>query len=257
MDITYGFAAKDFNAMAIATKQTTEKPYRVLIVEDEPDQQELLRYNLTRDGFDVSCAGTGSQALALLEAETPDVIVLDLMLPGVDGLEVCRTIRRRPQTQHVPIVMLTARSEDSDIVTGLELGADDYVTKPYSPRVLLARVRAVMRARAMGANGNDEGETIIKHGELEVRPERFEATIDGEPVGLSGTEFRILVLLAGKPGRVFTRAQIIAAVHGENCAVTDRSVDVHVFWLRQKLGATGRLIEAVRGVGYRFRDTGH
>ena len=231
---------------------------RLLVVEDEPDQQELLRYNLTRDGFDVSCAGTGSQALALLEDDTPDVIVLDLMLPGVDGLEVCRMIRRRPETQSVPIVMLTARSEDSDIVTGLELGADDYVTKPYSPRVLLARVRAVMRARAAGINGSGSGdeEVVIQHGELEVRPERFEATINGEPIKLSGTEFRILTLLAGKPGRVFTRAQIIAAVHGDNCAVTDRSVDVHVFWLRQKLGTTGRLIEAVRGVGYRFRDLG-
>lgn len=242
--------------MTQPSQETLEGRYRALVVEDEPDQRELLRYNLARNGFEVYCAETGSRALAILEEQTPDVIVLDLMLPGMDGLQVCQSIRSRTETSAIPIVMLTARGEDTDIVAGLELGADDYITKPYSPRVLLARVKAVMRSRSKSdGNGQPAGdEPIIRHGDLVIRPERFEVSIDSKPIKLSGTEFRMLVLLAGKPGRVFTRAQIIAAVHGNNCAVTDRSVDVHIFWLRQKLGSAGQLVEAVRGVGYRFRD---
>jgi len=227
---------------------------RVLVVEDEPDQQELLRYNLSREGYRVATADDGRSAIEAVEDTTPDLIVLDLMLPGVDGLEVCRRLRSNPRTAGIPIVMLTAKSEDSDVVTGLEVGADDYVTKPYSPRVLLARVRAVLRTRRQNPDGQESGERTIRHGSLEIRPDRFEATVSGESVKLSGTEFRMLTLLAGKPGRVFTRAQIIRNVHGDNAAVTDRSVDVHIFWLRQKLGEVGQAIEAVRGVGYRFRD---
>lgn len=227
---------------------------RVLVVEDEPDQQELLCYNLSREGYRVATAADGRSAMEAVEDAVPDLIVLDLMLPGVDGLEVCRQVRSNPRTAGVPIVMLTAKSEDSDVVTGLEVGADDYVTKPYSPRVLLARVRAVLRTRRQSPEGQDDGERTIRHGSLLIRPDRFEATVNGEAVKLSGTEFRMLTLLAGKPGRVFTRAQIIRNVHGENVAVTDRSVDVHIFWLRQKLGDVGQSIEAVRGVGYRFRD---
>jgi len=244
--------------MTTATKNapsTTERG-RVLIVEDEPDQQELLRYNLAREGYDVRTAEDGRQALAMIRDDPPDLIVLDLMLPGVDGLEVCRKVRNEPATSGVPIVMLTAKSEDSDVVTGLELGADDYVTKPYSPRVLLARVRAVLRTRRTSAErGPDQAEQTIEYRDLVIKPDRFEATLAGKQLPLSGTEFRMLSLLAAKPGRVFTRAQMIRNVHGENCAVTDRSVDVHIFWLRQKLGARGRMIEAVRGVGYRFRES--
>jgi two-component system phosphate regulon response regulator PhoB len=230
---------------------------RILVVEDEPDQQELLRYNLVREGYEVACVDDGAEALEQVDDQLPDLIVLDLMLPGLDGLEVCRRLRRRPETAAVPIVMLTAKGEDSDVVAGLELGADDYVTKPYSPRVLLARVKAVLRARGRTAASpaETEKEKVIRHKDLVIRPDRFEVEVAEKPVNLSGTEFRILALLAGKPGRVFTRAQIIRGVHGENCAVTDRSVDVHIFWLRNKLGGRGRLIEAVRGVGYRFRDT--
>ncbi len=230
---------------------------RVLVVEDEPDQQELLRFNLTREGYHVSCADDGREAMEMIRnGEVPDLVVLDLMLPGMDGLEVCKSIRRDAKTAHLPIVMLTAKAEDSDVVTGLELGADDYVTKPYSPRVLLARVKAVLRTRQIAAGSDESGqEPVIRHKDLVIRPDRFEATVGGHPVKLSGTEFRMLALLASRPGRVFTRARIIKNVHGENCAVTDRSVDVHIFWLRQKLGARGRMIEAVRGVGYRFRET--
>jgi len=229
---------------------------RILVVEDEPDQQELLRYNLAREGFAVRCAEDGREALHMAREEKPDLIVLDLMLPGLDGLEVCRNLRSDPNTSGVPIVMLTAKSEDSDVVTGLELGADDYVTKPYSPRVLLARVKAVMRTRINMQHVDEEAmaEQTIQRRDLVIKPERFEVTLNGKPIRLSGTEFRMLAMLAAKPGRVFTRGQIISAVHGDNCAVTDRSVDVHIFWLRQKLGARGRMIEAVRGVGYRFRE---
>jgi two-component system phosphate regulon response regulator PhoB len=228
----------------------------ILVVEDEPDQQELLRFNLAREGYKVSCADNGREAVKMILAEPPDLVVLDLMLPGIDGLEVCKAMRKHATTAHVPIVMLTAKAEDSDVVTGLELGADDYVTKPYSPRVLLARVKAVLRTRRTRPGAETApGETIIRHRDLVIRPDRFEVFVADRPVRLSGTEFRMLVLLASRPGRVFTRAQIIRSVHGETCAVTDLSVDVHIFWLRQKLGARGRLIEAVRGVGYRFRET--
>jgi DNA-binding response OmpR family regulator len=230
---------------------------RVLVVEDEPDQQELLRYNLTREGYQVTCAEDGRQALAAVRNQPLELIVLDLMLPGMDGLEVCRTLRSDPTTASIPILMLTAKAEDSDVVAGLELGADDYVTKPYGPRILLAWIRAVLRTRAASSvtkPADQQAEAVIRHRNLVIMPERFEATVNDKPVQLSGTEFKMLVLLASKPGRVFTRAQIIRGVHGENAAVTDRSVDVHIFWLRQKLGVCGRWIEAVRGVGYRFRD---
>lgn len=238
--------------------QVNEATRHVLIVEDEPDQQELLRFNLSREGFQVSCAENGRQALEMIRHALPDLVLLDLMLPGMDGLEVCRQIRRDAAMAHVPIVMLTAKAEDSDVVAGLELGADDYITKPYSPRVLLARVRAVMRMRKRAGAGTTitaNGEQVIRHKDLVIKPERFEVTVASKPVALSGTEFRILTLLAGRPGRVFTREQMIKSVHGDNCAVTDRSVDVHIFWLRQKLGARGRMVEAVRGVGYRFKES--
>ncbi|NBC95302.1 MAG: response regulator [Deinococcus-Thermus bacterium] len=241
--------------MTARTPETTPGDRaRVLVVEDEPDQQELLRFNLSRDGYDVACANDGREAMDMIRNQAPDLVVLDLMLPGMDGLEVCKQIRRESEMAHLPIVMLTAKAEDSDVVTGLELGADDYVTKPYSPRVLLARVKAVLRGRHAKAGEEGTGEQVIRHKDLVIRPDRFEVTIGGEAIKLSGTEFRMLALLASRPGRVFTRAQIIKTVHGDNCAVTDRSVDVHIFWLRQKLGARGRLIEAVRGVGYRFRE---
>ena len=238
-----------------ATRASGNGRGHIVVVEDEPDQQELLRYNLAREGFEVSCVDDGRAAVSLIRRMSPDLVVLDLMLPGMDGLEVCKTIRREAEIAHPPVVMLTAKGEDSDVVTGLELGADDYVTKPYSPRVLLARIKAVLRGREQNAAGDaDDSEPVIRHRDLVIRPDRFEVTVAEKPVKLSGTEFRLLMLLANRPGRVFTRAQIIKNVHGDNCAVTDRSVDVHIFWLRQKLGSRGRLIEAVRGVGYRFRE---
>jgi len=244
--------------MEAGSVQASTHQGRVLVVEDELDQQELLRFNLRRAGYVVSATDDGHEALRLAVDEPPDAVVLDVMLPGMDGVEVCRRLRAQPQTAHIPVLMLTAKTEDSDMVAGLDAGADDYITKPYSPSVLLARVKAVLRQTQRRTTAAVEsGEATIRHQDLVIRPDRFEVTLAEKPIRLSGTEFRMLALLASRPGYVFSREQIIRSVHGGDCAVTNRSVDVHIFWLRQKLGPRGRLIEAVRGVGYRFRDPGH
>jgi two-component system alkaline phosphatase synthesis response regulator PhoP len=224
---------------------------RLLVVDDEEDILELVQYNLHRSGYDVTAVSSGEEALKAARSARPDLVVLDLMLPGVDGLEVCRLLKRDVRTSDLPIVMLTARGEEGDIVKGLELGADDYVTKPFSPKVLVARVRAVLRRR--GVANADETQRV-EQGSLVIDPRRHEVLVDGAPVVMTATEFRIVHLLARRPGWVFTRQQIIDAVQGEDVAVTLRSVDVHVVALRRKLGAAGDLIETVRGVGYRFHD---
>ena len=224
---------------------------RALVVDDEEDILELVQFTLGRDGFDVTCVASGELALRSARASPPDVVVLDLMLPGVDGLEVCRLLRRDNRTKDVPVVMLTARGEEGDVVKGLEIGADDYVTKPFSPRVLLARVRAVLRRR--GAELADQT-AVVQRGTLSMDPRRHEVRADGASVTLTRTEFGLLHLLLRRPGWVFTRQQIIDQVQGEDVAVTHRSVDVHVVALRRKLGVSGAAIETVRGVGYRFRD---
>lgn len=224
---------------------------RVLVVDDEEDILELVRYNLAKEGYKVRCVATGEDALAAARQEVPDLIVLDLMLPGVDGLEVCRILRRDPKTAHVPIIMLTAKGEEADVVAGLELGADDYVTKPFSPRVLLARVKAVLRRRT--AREPEENMTL-RVGDIVIDPQRHEVLVRGKPVNLTYVEFRLLHYLARRPGWVFTRQQIIDNVRGDNYPVTDRSVDVQVVGLRRKLGSCGHLIETVRGVGYRFKE---
>ncbi len=223
----------------------------ILVVEDEEDILELVTYNLVREGYTVAGVHTGEEALIAVNRELPDLIVLDLMLPGLDGLEVCRQVKSDPRSQAVPIVMLTAKSEESDIVAGLELGAEDYITKPFSPRVFLARVRAVLRRK--NKQVEDETTTLRVH-ELVIHPGRHEVkTGDGE-VELTSTEFKILHFLARRPGWVFTRKQIVDAVHGMNYPVTDRSVDFQIVGLRKKLGAAGAYIETIRGVGYRFKE---
>lgn len=226
----------------------------ILLVEDEQDLLELLSYNLSREGFQVETATTGEAGLkkAREMGSHLDLVLLDLMLPGIDGLEVCRTLKSREHTQNIPIIMLTAKGEESDIVQGLEYGADDYVTKPFSPRVLMARIGAVLRRREgeeSGGNGS-----VIEIGTVQIDNERHEVLVKGEPAALTATEFKLLALLATKAGRVFTRQQIIESIHEGYAAVTDRSVDVQVVSLRRKLGDAGRGIETVRGVGYRFRD---
>jgi two-component system alkaline phosphatase synthesis response regulator PhoP len=224
---------------------------KILAVDDEEDILELLRFNLSREGCQVSCASSGEEALRLVQSEIPDLIVLDLMLPGIDGLEVTRGLKNDPNTKHIPIVMLTAKGEEADIVAGLELGADDYVTKPFSPRILAARVRAVLRRKVKEA---PEETSVIRIHELVIDPRRHEVLVNGEPVQLTFTEFAILNHMARRPGWVFTRYQIVDAVRGEDYPVTDRSVDVQVVGLRKKLGVAGKYIETVRGVGYRFKE---
>jgi len=223
----------------------------ILVVEDEEDILELVEYNLSKEGYQVAGTVTGEDALEKVKVQPPDLVVLDLMLPGVDGLGVCKTLKSDSKTAHIPVVMLTAKGEESDIVAGLELGADDYITKPFSPKVLIARVRAVLRRRATGARAESE---TIRVRDLVIHPGRHEVLVGGKPIDLTATEFRVLHFLARSPGWVFTRYQIVDAVHGEDYPVTDRSVDVQVFGLRKKLGPAGKHIETVRGVGYRFRE---
>ena len=222
----------------------------VLVVEDEESILELLRYNLDKAGFTVIPAGSGEDGLALARQRRPDLILLDLMLPGIDGLEVCRLLKKSKETESIPVVMLTARGEEADIVAGLELGADDYLTKPFSPRVLLAHIGATLRRTAAVPATRD----TLAAGAIFLDRGRREATVSGSPVELTFTEFEVLWYLASRPGLVFTRSQIVDAVRGSDYPVTERAVDVQIVGLRRKLGEAGALIETVRGVGYRFRD---
>lgn len=220
----------------------------ILVVDDEEDIIELVRYNLNKSGFETLAATSGEKALELSREEHPVLIVLDLMLPGIDGLDVCRIIKNDARTEDICIIMLTARGEEADIVRGLEIGADDYITKPFSPGILNARVKANIR-RITGSKG---GDGVLEYQELFVHKGRREVLISGIPVTLTNSEFRILYFLASNPNWVFTRAQIIDAVKGDNYPVTERSVDFQVVGLRKKLGKIGDTIKTVRGVGYRF-----
>lgn len=225
---------------------------KILVVEDEAPIQELLQFNLERQKYRIQLADSGEKALEVVGDFMPNLILLDIMLPGVDGLEVCKQIKANPKTARIPIIMLTALSEEADIVAGLELGADDYVTKPFSPRVLLARVKAALRRGAPKPDSDDDLVSI--HG-IDIDSIRHKVTVDGEAITLTSTEFKVLRLMASQPGRVFTRYQIVDAVHGEDYPVTDRSVDVQIVGLRKKLGAAGGFIETVRGIGYRFKES--
>ncbi len=224
---------------------------RILVIDDEEDILELVGFNLAKEGYGVLSAATGEKAVQMARNEMPDLIVLDLMLPGMDGLEVTKLLKQIPETKEIPIVMLTAKGEESDIVTGLELGADDYVTKPFSPKILLARVRAVLRRKAVLDSGRSE---VVKVHDLVIHPGRREVRVQGKVIDLTYTEFGVLSFLVRRPGWVFTRSQIVDAVRGSDYFVTDRSVDVQIVGLRKKLGSMGRFIETVRGVGYRFKE---
>ena len=225
----------------------------ILLVEDEHDIQDLLRFHLEREHFAVEAADTGEKALQFLKGHRPSLILLDLMLPGINGLEVCRQIKAQPDAQEIPIVMLTAKDSEADIVAGLEMGAADYICKPFSPRVLIARIHAILRRPIAAVPGDDAG-PAIRIGSLLVDPERYKVEIKGKEIPLTFTEFRILHLLAASPGRAFTRQYIVDQVRGESYAVTERIVHVQMVSLRKKLGALGDWIETVRGVGYRFRE---
>jgi len=222
----------------------------ILIVDDEEDVLELVRYNLDRNGYGIETATTGEQALTKARTKLPNLIILDLMLPGIDGLEVCRKLKSDTKTQNIPIIMLTAKGEEADIVTGLELGADDYVTKPFSPKVLVARVRRILHR----TTARDLEKAPVKIQELTINPARRQVLIGNNLVDLTFTEFNILYTLAKRPGLVFTRYQIVDALHGDDYLVTDRAVDVQIVGLRKKLGPCSKYIETVRGVGYRFKD---
>jgi two-component system, OmpR family, alkaline phosphatase synthesis response regulator PhoP len=228
----------------------------VLVVEDEEDIRELVSYNLLKEGYQVAGVGSGEDALTAVESKAPDLILLDIMLPGLDGLKVCRKLKESPAYQSIPIIMLTAKGEEPDIVAGLNMGADDYVTKPFSPKVLLARVQAVLRRAEAEGEGpsEEEDDGIVELRDLRIHPGRHEVRVHGKPVELTATEFKLLHFLAQRPGWVFTRQQILDGVHGDNYAITDRAVDVQIVGLRRKLGSVGNYIETVRGVGYRFRE---
>ena len=223
----------------------------ILIVEDEEDIAELLEYNLERHGYQPASVGTGEDGLNQAREIQPDLMLLDLMLPGLSGLKVCKELKADPATARIPIIMLTAKGEEEDIIAGFEAGADDYVTKPFRPKVLLARIQAVLRR---GATRRKREDDIIEIEGLKIHPGRHEVLANGEPVDLTRTEFRILHLLASRPGWVFTRGQIVKAVHGDDYPVTGRSVDVQVAALRRKLGEAGALIRTVRGVGYKMGE---
>lgn len=223
----------------------------ILVVEDEEDIRELISYNLQREGYQIKTAATAEQGLSLAENLLPELFLLDIMLPGMDGLELCKELKQDPNSKNIPIIMISAKGEERDIVKGLEFGADDYISKPFSAKILLARVRAVLR-RHVEKEKSDQ--SIIDIDNLHIDPRRFEVSIENVGLKLTLTEFRLLHLLARNPGRVFTRYQIVDAVKGEDYVVTDRAVDVQIVGLRKKLGSHESLIETVRGVGYRFKD---
>ena len=224
---------------------------KILVVDDEEDILELLRFNLTKEGFAVVCAASGEEALKSALSNRPDLILLDLLLPGMDGLEVARRLKQDHSTKEIPVIMVTAKGEEADIVTGLEVGAEDYITKPFSRKVLIARVRAVLRRKA-APPADDQG--VVSIHDLTIHPGRREVLVKGKPVVLTFTEFGILNFLAKRPGWVFTRSQIVDAVKGDEYFVTDRAVDVQIVGLRKKLGSAAKIIETVRGVGYRFKE---
>jgi two-component system alkaline phosphatase synthesis response regulator PhoP len=227
---------------------------KILVVEDEADIIEIIAYNLSREGFRVLSSRNGEEALDLARSQEPDLVLLDLMLPGMDGIEVCRQLKDEPRGAELPIIMVTAKGEESDVVLGLGVGADDYIVKPFSPRELVARVKAVLRRGPLKEKPGPTGERIEREG-LAIDANKFQVRVDGESVPITATEFRLLHYLARHPGRVFTRNQLLARVIGDEAVVIDRNIDVHVRALRKKLGPYRELIETQRGVGYRFKDS--
>jgi two-component system phosphate regulon response regulator PhoB len=224
----------------------------VLIIDDEKDLIELVRYNLEKEGYRVTSACDGESGLEAAIQSLPDIVLIDLMLPGIDGLEVCRRLRSESRTAQIPILMLTAKSAETDRIVGLELGADDYVTKPFSPRELAARIKAILRRTCQ--NPSDESGKVIRRDGLTIDLGRCDASYEGKNLDLTATEFRLLHLLALHPGRVYSRSELIDGVLGREVAVIDRTVDVHITALRKKMADRGDWIETVRGFGYRFRE---
>jgi DNA-binding response OmpR family regulator len=227
---------------------------RILVVDDERDIVDLVRYNLAKNGYDVLSAGDGQEALQLAQKELPNLIVLDLMLPGLHGTEVARRLKGDLKTAHIPIIMLSAKGEETDIVVGLTLGADDYVTKPFSIKVLLARLATVLRRAESTTSAGDSG-PALKAGPLSIDTAKHEVTVDGESIKLTLTEFKLLTALVNSRGRVLTRDQLMDKAMGTDVFVTDRAIDVHITAIRKKLGKANWLVHTVRGVGYRLRES--
>jgi two-component system alkaline phosphatase synthesis response regulator PhoP len=227
---------------------------RIIIIEDEADILEVLEFNLAEEGYDVVGSQLGEQGLSLVRYDHPDLLVLDLMLPDMDGLEICRQLKADPATSRIPIVMVTAKGKESDIVLGLGLGADDYVTKPFSVAEVVARVKAVLR-RAGAAVGARAAEPLVHDGVV-IDAARHEVSVDGKSISLTATEFRLLYYLALHHGRVFTREHLVNQIVGDEVTVLDRNVDVHIGSLRRKLGKYRELIETIWAIGYRFRGAG-
>jgi len=228
------------------------KQGKILVIEDEADIREVIAHNLSREGFKVLTASDGEAGLRRIRQEAPDLVLLDLMLPGLDGLELCRKLKAEPLSQAIPIIMVTAKGEESDIVLGLGMGADDYVTKPFSPKALTARVKAVLRRGPLKEGTQDQARIVC--GGLVIDVDRHEVLAEGHSLVFTATELRLLHFLAAHPGRVFTRDHLLSRVISEDAMVVHRNVDVHVRSIRKKLGAYRYLIETIRGVGYRFQD---
>lgn len=226
---------------------------KILVVEDEDDVRKLIHFNLFSENCNVILAADGESAICLANKEKPDLVLLDLMLPKINGIEVCKLLKQNNKTKNIPIIMITALGDEEDIVKGLEAGADDYITKPYSPKILIARTKALLRR--VGKQTIDQNNVVEKHG-IYLNPQKRECVFDGCELNLTYSEFQILHIFMLTPGRVFTRSQIVELLRGNNHAVTDRSVDVQVVGLRKKLGIKGKIIETVRGVGYRLKESG-
>ncbi len=225
---------------------------KILIIEDEPDILEVLSYNLRREGFEILASTDGGQGLAMVKREKPDLVLLDLMLPGMDGVEICTAIKNHSDTRNTLVIVVTAKGEESDIVLGLGVGADDYISKPFSPKELVARVKAVLR-RGVLMETQAPQETV-KLGELVIDSVKYRVSYAGREIKLTATEFRILQYLASHPGRVFTREQLLNHALGDDVVVVDRNIDVHVRGIRKKLDVEPSPIETIRGVGYRMAD---
>ncbi len=224
---------------------------KILIIEDEKDIIELLDFNLSKDGFEVLSAQTGEDGLRLARTNSPDLILLDLMLPGINGLDICKLLKADQKTGHIPIVMLTAKDEDIDVVTGLEVGADDYITKPFSPKVLIARIRTVLRRQSVQG---EEKKHIIQIGPIVIDPGKYTVVLENNKLQLTATEFQLIFTLANRPGWVYSRSQLVDKIRGEDHIISERAVDVQIANLRKKLGKFGDYIETVRGAGYKFKE---
>jgi two-component system phosphate regulon response regulator PhoB len=239
--LNYDFAV---HFIKIVTKKN------IIVVEDEPDILDVLCYNLKKEGFGVESSMNGSQGLALIQQTRPDLVLLDLMLPGMDGLEICRQLKQQKRTRQIPIIMVTAKGEESDVVLGLGIGADDYIAKPFSPKELVARVRAVIRR----SEGNQPQTDVIQVDGLLIDADKHKVTLNDAEIKFTATEFRLLHFLASNPGRVFSRELLLDRAFGSDVVVVDRNVDVHIRAIRKKIDSKQDFIETVRGVGYRFRD---